>query len=99
MHEPLSPPAAKKLIATILVSGTLEFTGHALEEMDNDDLQEVDVRNTLKGGVPLPAEFEKGAGPTASTVSVSERLFVFLARSALASSPRIGSRRSETSAS
>jgi hypothetical protein len=61
MDEPLSPPAAKKLIGTILVSGTLEFTGHALEEMDNDDLQEVDVRNTLKGGVPLPAEFEKGS--------------------------------------
>lgn len=61
MKEPLPPAAVKKLIAAILASGTLAFSRHAYEEMAKDDLTEVDVRNTLRGGVARPGELEKGS--------------------------------------
>lgn len=58
---PLSSGQVKKLLIVILESGTLSFTGHAHEEMASDDLTEVDVRNTLRGGVARPGELRSGS--------------------------------------
>jgi hypothetical protein len=60
VKEPLSAGQVKKLLIAVLESGTLSFTGHAYEEMANDDLTEVDVRNTLRGGVAHPGELRSG---------------------------------------
>lgn len=60
MKEPLPAASVKRLLVTLLASGTLSFTKHAYEEMDKDDLTEVDVRNTLKGGTARPGELVSG---------------------------------------
>ena len=49
---------ARRLLREILASGILTFSGHAKNEMAKDNLTEVDVRNTLKGGRPQAGEFE-----------------------------------------
>ncbi len=61
MNEPLDPEAARRLIATILATGTVGFSRHALEEMKKDGLSTVDCLNVLRGGVVEPGEFEKGS--------------------------------------
>lgn len=48
--EPLDNAKAKKLITSILQGGTVSFTGHAQQEMANDDLNEQDCLNVLRGG-------------------------------------------------
>lgn len=58
MNEPLSPSAAKRVVQKILESGTLRFTGHALDEMKNDrhgEITDVEVRRTLRAGIARPA--------------------------------------------
>ena len=50
MKHPLHPTAAKRMIGKILRDGVLAFSDHAYVEMANDDLDELDVRNTLRGG-------------------------------------------------
>lgn len=60
MDEPLLPAEVKRLIIQILASGTVSFTGHAYEEMGKDNLTELDVRNTLRGGVAQPGELISG---------------------------------------
>lgn len=60
MKEPLPASTVKKLLVAILTTGTLSFTKHAREEMANDHLTEVDVRNTLRGGTPQPGELVNG---------------------------------------
>jgi hypothetical protein len=54
-------PALKQLLRSILVEGTLAFSGHALTEMAKDKLTTVDCTNVLRGGVAEPGEFEKGS--------------------------------------
>ena len=49
--ERLKPTDAKKLARTIVDRGTVEFTGHALAEMANDDLETTDCLNLLRAGV------------------------------------------------
>lgn len=61
MDEPFSPTKVKSLITVILQRGVLGFSKHAQEEMAKDNLTEVDVRNTLRGGVPQEGEFERGS--------------------------------------
>lgn len=56
MKEPLAQATVKKLLEAIMKQGKLAFSGHALDEMKKDDLTEVDVRNTLRGGVVKPGE-------------------------------------------
>jgi hypothetical protein len=58
--EPLSSSQIKRLLIAILETGTVSFTSHAYEEMANDDLTEVDVRNVLRGGVAGPGELRSG---------------------------------------
>lgn len=61
LEEPLDQVAAKELIRRILSHGSLvPPRGHALREMEKDDLSTVDVTNVLRGGVVRPAEFENG---------------------------------------
>ena len=50
MKEPLSPSQVKKLLITILETGTLSFTGHAYEEMANDDLLFADLERVIATG-------------------------------------------------
>jgi hypothetical protein len=58
--EPLDPARARQRIRNILNSGTVSFSGHALEEMAKDELTTVDCTNVLRGGVVEPPEFERG---------------------------------------
>lgn len=58
--EPFDSAKAKRLIRGILEGGAVTFTGHALREMEADDLQTVDAVNVLRGGVIEPPELEKG---------------------------------------
>jgi hypothetical protein len=56
----LDPTRARQRIRNILNSGTVSFSGHALEEMAKDNLTTVDCTNVLRGGVVEPPEFERG---------------------------------------
>ena len=61
LQEPLEPSVSRQAIRAILDDGYIEFSGHALEEMEQDGLSEVDIINTLRGGWPSPAEYERGS--------------------------------------
>ncbi len=61
LREPLSPPAARKLIRAILKDGSVGFSTHARDEMHKDNLGEIDVVNVLRGGVVEPGEWEHGS--------------------------------------
>ena len=61
LDEPIDSAQAKKLVRQILEKGTVEFTKHALIELNNDNLSEIDAINVLRGGWPSPAEFENGS--------------------------------------
>lgn len=56
----LNPPQAKTLARDIVDNGLVDFSGHALEEMRNDELETTDCLNVLRGGTYEPAEFIKG---------------------------------------
>ena len=60
-REPYAPPHAKRLIQRILQEGAVRFSGHALEEMAQDNLDTVDCVNVLRAGVVEPAEWENGS--------------------------------------
>jgi hypothetical protein len=61
MERPLSPDQVKRLLAQILATGRLTYSGHALREMANDRLEITDVANVLRGGWSDPAELENGS--------------------------------------
>ena len=56
MKEPLPSAIVKRLLVAILAEGLLAFTRHAYEEMAKDNVTEIDVRNTLRGGTVRPGE-------------------------------------------
>jgi len=58
LKEPLTSDQTKKLLVAILVSGVVQFTGHARREMAGDGITEDEVIGVLRGGVVEPAEFE-----------------------------------------
>jgi hypothetical protein len=60
MKEPLPPSMVKRLLVVVLAKGVLSFTKHAYEEMANDNLTEIDVRNALRAGAARPGEMERG---------------------------------------
>ena len=60
-QEPLEPPTTRQVIRAILDDGHIEFSRHALEEMEQDGLSELDIINVLRGGWPSPAEYERGS--------------------------------------
>ena len=61
LDKPLTAPAARKLIRTILKDGSVNFSKHALDEMKKDKLVEIDVVNVLRAGVVQPGEWENGS--------------------------------------
>jgi len=60
VKEPLPPATVTRLLVALLAAGTLAFTKHSYEEMAKDNLTEIDVRNTLKGGMARPGELVNG---------------------------------------
>jgi hypothetical protein len=60
VKEPVPPATVKRLLVALLAAGILSVTRHAYEEMAKDNLTEIDVRNTLKGGVVRPGELVSG---------------------------------------
>jgi Domain of unknown function (DUF4258) len=60
VKEPIPPATVKRLLVAILAEGILSFTKHAYEEMAKDNLTEIDVRNTLKGGTARAGELVSG---------------------------------------
>jgi hypothetical protein len=58
--EPLDPARARQLIRRILQTGTVHFSGHALQEMAHDNLTTVECTNVLRGGVVEPPELVSG---------------------------------------
>lgn len=60
MKEPLPPATVKRLLVELRATGILSFTKHAYEEMAKDNLTEIDVRNTLRGGTVRPGELVSG---------------------------------------
>lgn len=63
MDEPFRGADAKRFVRAILDTGTVTFTRHAREEMTDDDLDDRDVVNVLRGGRMRDedVEFENGA--------------------------------------
>jgi hypothetical protein len=59
-HYPPRPPDAKKLAREIVDNGTVDFSGHAREEMANDELETTDCVNILRAGVYESAEYING---------------------------------------
>lgn len=60
MSEPFPPATVKKLLIAILENGVLGWSGHAKDEMKNDNLLEPDVLATIRGGVVSPGELRNG---------------------------------------
>jgi hypothetical protein len=54
--EPLDAAAAKTLARTILDSGSVVWSSHALAEMAKDGLSTPDGLNTIRAGAYQPAE-------------------------------------------
>lgn len=50
LDEPLDHPTIRRLSRQILRDGVVEWTTHALDEMDQDDLDELDCRNVVWAG-------------------------------------------------
>ena len=57
----LDSRVVKPLIRQILETGTVSFSGHALEEMRKDKLTTVDCTNVLRAGVVDPGEWDRGS--------------------------------------
>lgn len=58
--EPFDSEEAKKRIRSILDTGVVVPSGHAMAEMEKDGLTMVDCTNVLRGGWVEPAEWERG---------------------------------------
>ena len=52
MVEPLAPSVAKKQIRSILETGTVDFTGHALEELAKDGFELLPATTFLEDLIP-----------------------------------------------
>jgi hypothetical protein len=61
MREPLTEREVRQLIRGILATGTVGFSGHALEELAKDGLTTPDATNVLRNGVVDPGEWENGS--------------------------------------
>lgn len=62
MEQPLDVTRARSVIRRIIKEGTVTFVNpHALDAMRDDDLQQIDVLNVLRGGWVEAPEWENGA--------------------------------------
>ena len=61
MDKASSPDAARERIRSIVATGTVTFTRHALEELAKDRMTTVDATNVLQGGaVTLDTQTARG---------------------------------------
>lgn len=60
MSQPLRPDQIKRLLARVLVSGRVTYSGHARQEMAADGLEITGIASVLRGGWSDEAEFENG---------------------------------------
>jgi hypothetical protein len=58
--EPFTPADARTRIRRIIKDGTVDFSRHALKEMEKDNLTTVDCTNVLRGGWVEPPELRDG---------------------------------------
>jgi len=56
----MKPDEARRLARDIVENGILDFSGHALDEMANDELHTTDCLNIVRAGVYSTPEYEKG---------------------------------------
>ncbi len=56
----MKPGEARPLFRSIVETGVVAFSGHAQEEMKNDELETTDCLNVIRGGAVYPAEFVNG---------------------------------------
>lgn len=56
----LKPDEARALFRRIVKDGDIEFTGHALVELENDNLHTTDCMNVLRGGEVVGTELRHG---------------------------------------
>jgi hypothetical protein len=61
LNEPLSAAEVKKLLHGALATGSVTFSGHALEEMEKDEIVQDEALAVIRGGVVEPGEFERGS--------------------------------------
>lgn len=61
VDEPLPPAQARALLRSILATGRVSFSGHALREMAEDGISQARVMGVLKAGVVEPAELVRGS--------------------------------------
>lgn len=61
LDEPLAPARARIVLRSILETGRVTFSSHALEEMAKDDIAQAEAIAVIRGGVIAPAEFERGS--------------------------------------
>lgn len=56
----MKPGEARPLFRGIVETGVVAFSGHAQEEMENDELETTDCLNVIRGGAVHPAEYVNG---------------------------------------
>jgi hypothetical protein len=61
LAEPLAPPQARALLHSILATGRVSFSTHALQEMVEDGISQAEVIGVLRGGVVEPAELVRNS--------------------------------------
>lgn len=61
LAEPLAPATARRVVRTILGSGSVSFSDHALAALAADDLTTVDCTSVSRGGVVEPGELVRGS--------------------------------------
>jgi len=60
VNEPLRNDDVKRLVRAILKTGSVEFSGHALRALKDDNLTTVDAVNVLLGGYVEGCDLESG---------------------------------------
>jgi hypothetical protein len=81
--EPLKPPEAKKLARDIAETGVIDVSGHAREEMANDELETTDCLNLLRAGVFNPPEYINGEWRYRVTSSIICVVIAFMSETRL----------------
>ena len=61
MIEPLKSHQIKWLIVESLATGSIRFSDHAREELQNDEMVVADALRVLRGGTISAGEFERGS--------------------------------------
>jgi len=60
LNHPLDETTARDLIRDILDEGAILWSGHAEDEMDEDNLEKIDCKNVLRAGWVEKSEWENG---------------------------------------